>query len=481
MRIRTTFFVGYFLLLIAGFFLFAQWIRNDVLKNYLETVEEGMVDTVRILAALLETKDDDGLDGLDELKMVFGVAHEMKFAATIYEVTKTRISTDVYVTDDKGIILFDSGNPSNVGKDFSRWNDVLHTLRGEYGVRATRRDPGDPRSIILHVAAPVRRDGKIAGVVTAYKPVNFIHLFIERAKEKIIRNAVLASILVSGLALLFSAWLTAPVTALTRYARKIRTEGKAEMPNLGRGEIAELGHAFEQMCEALEGKHYVENYVQHLTHEMKSPISAIQGALELIDDPGLATERRSKLLRNAQYEIERLGQIVQRMLQLAALENRKTLESVAPVDMGTQVRELLDNVREQFPSVEFRTKIDVGKSLVVPGDPLLLRQAVDNLVRNAIDFGSAQGTIEIDVEQTQDDGVRITVRDEGAGIPDYALERIFERFYSLPRPETGKKGSGLGLGLVRQIAELHNGSIIIENRKSKGVEARLTLPGCFNA
>jgi len=105
----------------------------------------------------------------------------------------------------------------------------------------------------------------------------------------------------------------------------------------------------------------------------------------------------------------------------------------------------------------------------------LLHEAIANLVQNAIDFSPPAGIISM-ICRSENKQVSIVIEDRGPGIPDYALDKIFDKFYSLQRPATGKKSTGLGLNFVREVALLHHGKIILENRKSGGTRAMLTLP-----
>ena len=119
--------------------------------------------------------------------------------------------------------------------------------------------------------------------------------------------------------------------------------------------------------------------------------------------------------------------------------------------------------------------VQVQDDIVVKGDFFLLRQAISNLIQNAIDFSSEHGQLEL---TTQVDGqqLRFIVDDYGSGIPDYAIDKIFDKFFSLQRPDSGKKSTGLGLNFVKEVAILHKGDITLENRSEKGVRATLTLP-----
>jgi two-component system sensor histidine kinase CreC len=112
---------------------------------------------------------------------------------------------------------------------------------------------------------------------------------------------------------------------------------------------------------------------------------------------------------------------------------------------------------------------------VVQGDAFLLAQALGNLVHNAIDFTPAGGTVAMRIRAEAGQAV-VAVEDTGSGVPDYALAQVFDRFYSLPRPDTGRKSSGLGLSIVREVARLHRGEATLENRTEGGARAVLTLP-----
>lgn len=473
MRIRTKIFFGYLILVILGFYFFAKWVRDDIRKNYLESVETGMVDMAYILASVVEGEINNGAIDFEDLAEGFRIVHKKRFAAKIYDVTKTHVNTNVYITNQKGIVLFDSGDSKNVGKDFSSWNDVYITMKGRYGARATRIDPEDATSTILYVSAPIRAHGRVIGVLTVYRSVDFISLFIQLTKQKIMTNALLATGIVFVFGLILSAWLSWPIYKLRNYARSVRDGSNIAMPWLGRGEIRELGDAFEEMREALEGKKYIENYVQHLTHELKSPLSAIKGAIEFLNDENLTEERKVKLLKNINFETGRMQQVVDKMLQLSVLESRRKLEHREKVDLTIIFQELIDNLEENYSALIFTKEISDDEKFVVPGERFLLYQAFDNLIRNAAEFSPDGSAITIRVLRNSQKKIEVQIMDEGTGIPDYALDKIFDRFYSLPRPENSKKSSGLGLSIVKEILDLHESQVMLENRQEGGVIARV--------
>jgi four helix bundle protein len=158
------------------------------------------------------------------------------------------------------------------------------------------------------------------------------------------------------------------------------------------------------------------------------------------------------------------------MLELSELENRNSLHQLKEIDPGALIRTVIESKQPILLKKNIAVNINIDGELHAMGDQFLLHQAISNLVQNAIDF-SPSGS-EITVSAKKDDNmIAITVIDNGSGIPDYALEKIFNKFFSLNRPDTEKKSTGLGLNFVREVAELHNGKITIENRPEGGVKA----------
>jgi two-component system sensor histidine kinase CreC len=271
-----------------------------------------------------------------------------------------------------------------------------------------------------------------------------------------------------------SMWISRPIEKLTYYAKAVRDGRRVPAPRLGRDEVGVLGAAFEEMRVALEGKRYVEEYVQTLTHQMKGPLSAIRGAAELLDED-MPSEQRSQFLQNIRSESARIQDLIERMLQLSALEGRKELRDVEEVDMSELVMDVLAEMQPMLAAKQLEIKFQPGEPVAVKGERFLLRQALANLLQNAIDFGPEKDAICISVE-ARDGKAVISISDNGPGIPDYALDKVFTRFYSLCRPDTGKKSSGLGLTFAKEVADLHGGQIRIANRAEGGAEVTLILP-----
>ena len=238
--------------------------------------------------------------------------------------------------------------------------------------------------------------------------------------------------------------------------------------------IAALVRAFEEMRDTLEGRQHAERYTQALAHEVKAPLAAIRGAAELLDEE-MPADQRNKFLANIRSEAARIQQIVERLLELSSLEARKALRQAETVDAAALATEAAEVLRPAFEAARVRLAVRAAAA-GLRGERVLLREAVVNLLQNALDFSPA-GTEVALIVRGEAGRVFFVVEDGGPGVPDYALPRVFERFYSLPRPGTGRKSTGLGLALVREIAHLHGGDAALANRPEGGTRAEFWVEG----
>jgi two-component system sensor histidine kinase CreC len=443
--------------------------------RYLEGVEDPLVDQANILASIAGHDMETGNFDPDRWEKIFKEVYSRSLSAQIYEFNKTDVDMSIYITDISGKNIFDSDNRNNIGKNFKKWRDVRLTLEGKYGARTTRKDPNDNKSSVLYVSAPIRVNGDLAGVLTIAKPTTNINNFIDNAKPRISRVGIIFLFVALILSLLTTLWIIRPINRLKLYAEDIRKGKRVTMPSLDSTEIGDMGNAFERMKEALEGKKYVEQYVQTLTHEIKSPLSAIRGAAELLEE-NMPPERRDRFLANIRNEANRIQDIVDRMLELSELENRNTLNNIEKVSLKSIIKTVVESKQPLLMKKNLSAVTKIDDDLLINGDSFLLNQAVSNILQNAIDFSPDNSQIKIILEN-DDDIPALSIIDEGPGVPDYALDKIFNKFFSLNRPDTEKKSTGLGLNFVQEVAELHQGGIYLENQQEGGVKAVFKIRG----
>ena len=473
MKISARIFLGYFLIVGLAAYLLLNTFMAQLRPGMRQSMEEVMVDTANLLAEVVEREVTNRSINEGEFAQSMHDFLGRRLNADIWNLKKTDSNLRVYVTDAGGTVVYDSEG-RDLGADYSQWRDVYLTLRGEYGARSTPAKPGDDLSTVMHVAAPILHNGRIIGVLTVAKPNTSVQPFIEIGRQKMTSTSLLLVAASLLLGLFFSYWFTQSIRKLVRYAQKVSRGERASLPRIREKELSDLGDAIERMRQELEGKNYVENYIHTLTHEMKSPLSAIKGAAELMQED-MPAEERDRFLRNILGETDRLQDFVARMLDLAMIEKRQALQDVTVIDLGELTGEVTAGKAAAIRSKGLKVTIVVPSSLQVRGERFLLMQALSNLVDNAIAFSDDNGGIEIN--GWQDDGnCMIDIIDNGPGIPSFASIKVFDRFYSLPRPDSGKKSTGLGLSFVREVVMLHHGEVTLQNRPEGGLLVRMVLP-----
>lgn len=465
-------FLVYFLFVgLAGWFVLST-VMDEIRPGVRQSTEETLVDTANLLAELLSADLRAGRLQQSSWQGLFQAYGQRQPQAQIGEVSKLAVNHRIYVTDAAGKVLLDSSGQA-VGEDYSRWNDVYLTLRGEYGARSSREVADDPDSSVMYVAAPIKDQGRIIGVVSVSKPSRTLQPYIERSQQRLASFG--AGLIALGLLIgaVLSWWLSAALRRLTAYARAVSAGERVSAPALRGGELGQLATALEQMRRELEGKAYVERYVHTLTHELKSPLAAIRGAAELLDGE-MPEDQRQRFVANIQNESARLQQLIERLLHLAQVEQRQGLEERVAIPLHSLLDELGQAQAARIHGAGVQVENQVAAGLQVQGERFLLRQALSNLLDNALDFTPPGGVLrwsaEVDGEQLQ-----LCLFNTGEAIPDYALPRLTERFYSLPRPKTGRKSTGLGLNFVQEVASLHGGALQVSNVPG-GVEVCLRLP-----
>ncbi|MFT3718388.1 two-component system sensor histidine kinase CreC [Pseudorhodoferax sp.] len=476
---RTRIFLGILAIYCAGIAFLLFRVVGDIDPRYRESAEESLVDTANLLASLIEQDVQGERIDAARLAPLVQSLYARQFDAQIYGLRKTRVELRVYVTDAEGRVLFDAdrqGTNRHLGEDFIGWRDVRYTLDGLYGARTSRDAANDPASSVMYVAAPIRsRDRVTIGVVSVGKPLQSFGRFVQDARWRTIWVGVGSAAALLVLSLIVSAWLVRPFGLVRDYLAWARGQPRLRPGPMLRHAAALLRAGVHETRDALTGRNTVADHVATLTHEIKSPLSAIRGAAELLEDAAMPAPERERFLAHIARETQRIQEIVDRMMELTALESRRVLAHARAVPLAPLLEELAAGHQAAAAARGLRIELALAARPTAWGDPFLLRRAVSNLLANALDFAPA-GTavaLALDADGRQ---ARITVRDHGPGIPDYARHRVFEKFYSLARPASGKKSTGLGLAFVREIAQQHGGQARLENAAGGGALATLVLP-----
>ncbi len=338
--------------------------------------------------------------------------------------------------------------------------------------------------MLIYATLPVwQANGGLIGAVSVVKPTTRLVHFIVRTLKELLLPIAGAVALAAALAYVLSAYLTRIVRSLGTQAERIAAgESGVRLETWTRSELGALARAVERMRRKLEGKAYVEETVANLSHELKTPLAAIRGAAELLEDGAVNDPVAcARFLGNIQQETARLNGIVDGLLQLARLDSAPAADPAAPpLDLAAAVHQIAMQVYEPRAA-------DAGVYFTwdMPETPLLcrvsdehFRQLVGNLLDNALHFTAVGDNIWLKLVREGPTGefARLTVRDTGQGIEPEILPKIFERFFTTGNPRTGTRGTGLGLALVKSVAQTARGSVEASSQLGRGSEFVVRLP-----
>jgi two-component system, OmpR family, sensor histidine kinase CreC len=311
--------------------------------------------------------------------------------------------------------------------------------------------------------------------------------FVERAERKILWSGFL----LLGLSLAVGAWVTwwvvSAVRQLRRYAGQVaaqatdntasRAPGWQPVPPRLPGELGELAQAMELMRQRLEGREHLESQVRALTHELKSPLAAIRGANELLQDDLSPTDRQ-RFVRQVDQQSLRLQNLVEQMLELTQLESLHSLPAPQRVDLRDITAKVLEQHAAALEQRGLRVQGLEPFSLELHGDANQLALAISNVLGNAITHAPQGSSLELALYRLASGELRWSLRDSGLGVPAFALPQLGQRFFSTAAPAPDGKlarGSGLGLAIVKQVLWLHRGKLIFENAEP-GLRVIFILP-----
>ena len=444
MRLGLRVFFGFFLIAGLSAVLLLKVFLAEVKPSVREVMEDLMVDTANLLAETAADEMEAGgirPDGWLATQLKRYTQREVD--VMIWGLRKQSLDLRIYVTDTTGRVVMDSGQPSAVGQDYSQWRDVALTLRGEYGARSSRDRSADDRSTVLVVAAPVVKDGRKLGVVSLTKPVASVQRFIDRAETRVFwaGAALLAASLVVGVAV--TLWLVASVRRLRRYAQQAQA-GQAIAPPDMPGELGDLAQAMDDMRRRMEGREQLEHDVRALTHELKSPLAALRASGELLQDELPAADRQ-RFAAQVLDQTARLQTLVERVLGLSQLEAQVGLSERQHVVLADWAEAQLDRQASRLAQKQLRIVWTARHDVVVDVDATLLELALGNLLVNAIDFAPSGSTLELAVI-TAPTTVRLSLRDQGPGVPAVGFAQLGRRFFSTGAAGQPRQGLGPGLG-----------------------------------
>jgi two-component system OmpR family sensor kinase len=368
-------------------------------------------------------------------------------------------------------------DPGESAADQARENEAGRSLLTPHLGYFVQRVPDVGQALILERAVKL---GTVTAIVGAGQPL----ATVERAQHGVARAFILAGAIVLAVALLASylagARVSAPLRRMAAVATRVDAGDLAprmELSSRRAEEVRVLAEAFNHMLDRLaEAFASQRAFVADASHELRTPLTVIRGQLEVLaaqEDP--STEEVRRVERLVQAEITRISRLVDDLLVLAQAEQTNFLRKET-VDVRSFVEDIWDGM-----SLTAARRFELGP---VPGgslraDPDRLAQALRNLARNAIEHTTDQtGLVRLEVRRLGPGELEFAVVDDGPGIAAEERERVFERFH---RTDTARSrangGAGLGLAIVRAVAEAHGGQVHAAAANGRGARIELVLPG----
>ena len=366
--------------------------------------------------------------------------------------------------------------------------EVAIALRGDVVASERFNDRADR---VISVTVPIRHVGAVVGALTL--ETSDVAQIIAAERTALLPFIIVAILVAITTSTLLTAVIARPLRKLSLASDSVRT-GAAERLNLGKlhdrtDEIGDLARAMEAMTTALYDRiQSNERFAADVAHELKNPLTSIRSAVETsqaVTDPAVRDRMRDVIAR----DVIRLDRLISDISNLSRLEGEIVREKLVRVDFGRLLEDIIsiyrDTTRENDAKVALNNNVanaaTDGRAFVM-GREGPLGQVIRNLVENARSFSPPGGEVSVTLTRVNSLNVgqmlRLTVEDQGRGIPPDKFEKIFDRFYT-DRPQGAKFGnnSGLGLSIVRQIVETHRGRVWAENRVVDGnvAGARFTV------
>ena len=287
------------------------------------------------------------------------------------------------------------------------------------------------------------------------------------AKASFLRFFVISTAIgltIALLSLIATRSATRRLETMTRQInRMIPSREKARLAETGPSEVRELAHAFNRLMDERDSMATLkENFVSNVSHELRTPLTSINGALRLVLSGALGElpPQLDKMLQLALRNGHRLESLISDLLDFNKLASGRMQVQLQEVTVAALVAEALECNRALAHEHDIRLTQQIDAALQVHADPQRLRQVLDNLITNAIKFSPAGGTITVSAQARNSNRIRVTVSDQGKGVPPEFEPRLFERFAQADESTTRAiRGTGLGLAICRELTELMHGEI----------------------
>ena len=332
----------------------------------------------------------------------------------------------------------------------------------------------------------VKSNNQNKGYIVVSEIANDILIAVEERKNFILRTVFLVALVILIFSVFLNKYILKPIRALVLYTKAIKEKDekidKHEKYFLRKDEIGQLSRSLNEMTEDLYKRiDIAETFSSDLAHEIRNPLTSLKGASEVLENTS-DSEKRKKLIKVISHDVERIERLITDYSQMLKDEASLSRAKMTKIDLSSVVNSVVEDFNSDLLNSKKNIKINInnsnlnGSKLNVLGVESKLEQIVANLLDNAVSFSPSNSKISVLCNIKKKDA-QLIIEDEGPGFNEKNIDKIFNRFYS-NRPEKFGEHSGLGLNIVKNIIELHGGSILASNQtgNKKGARIEVLLP-----
>tara|TARA_Y100000590_G_scaffold9392_1_gene11574 strand:+ start:492 stop:2036 length:1545 start_codon:yes stop_codon:yes gene_type:complete len=324
------------------------------------------------------------------------------------------------------------------------------------------------------------------GYIIVSEIANDILIAVEERKNFILRTVFSVALVIIIFSVFLNKYILKPIRALVLYTKAIKEKDekidKHEKYFLRKDEVGQLSRSLNEMTENLYKRIDVaETFSSDLAHEIRNPLTSLKGASEVLENTS-DSEKRKKLIKVISHDVERIERLITDYSQMLKDEASLSRAKMIKINLSNVVDSVVEDFNSDLINSNKNIKIDIdnsnlnGSKINVLGVESKLEQIIANLLDNAVSFSPPNSKISV-VCNLKKENAQLIIEDEGPGFDKKNIDKVFNRFYS-NRPEKFGEHSGLGLNIVKNIVELHGGSIIVSNQtgNKKGARIEVLLP-----
>ena len=380
---------------------------------------------------------------------------------------------------NEGLVLKKTGtfDTENYVKKYSKQNNISNKL--------VIRETINNNFYVITIDA-IETNGKNRGYIVVSEIANDILIAVDERKNFILRSVFIAALVILIFSVFLNKYILKPIRSLVLYTKAIKEKDvkiqKHEKYLLRKDEVGQLSRSLNEMTEDLYKRiNIAETFSTDLAHEIRNPLTSLKGASEVLENT-IDNEKRKKLIKIISHDVERIERLITDYTQMLKDEAALSREKMKKIDLLNVISSVVEDFNNDLLNSNKNIKINIdnsklnGSKLNVLGVESKLEQIIANLLDNAVSFSPPNSNVIITCDTKKKD-VQLVIEDEGPGFNEKNINKVFNRFYS-NRPEKFGEHSGLGLNIVKNIIELHGGSVKASNQpgKKKGARIEVILP-----